>query len=333
MSKEQSTKFMPGVVAQIPVERIERNPHNPRRLFDREPLNVLKESIGKVGVLVPITVYPKVETETNPATDRFVLLDGERRWRCVRELHVKLIPAIVVERPDEVRNILTMFAIHNLREDWQLMPTALKLRVLMDKLQETNERKLKSLTRLSLPQIRRCKILLSYPRVFQNRMLAPPTERLKPDFFIELQRIRAPALDKRFDPWIKRGDIKCVNIILDKYLDEKIKAVTDFRILAEVYRGSVRVGKVGLFYKELERFLADKDYRIEDIHVPGATFEKEYKEVVRSARRLTKQVKELPSEAISANKQVVLVLRRLSKIIQNKLEKGLVEELAYVKSE
>jgi len=333
MSHEQGTKFMPGTVAQIPVKNIGRNPHNPRRLFDRDPLDVLKENIGKVGVLVPITVYPEIETETDPLTDRFVLLDGERRWRCVIELNREMIPGIIVERPTDVQNILTMFAIHNLREDWQLMPTALKLRVLMDRLHETNERKLKLLTKLSVPQIRRCKILLSYPKIFQNRMLAPPTERLKPDFFIELQRIRGPALSNKFGPWIKRGDIKCVNIILEKYLRHKIEAVTDFRILAEIYRGSISVGKADLFYKELERFLADKNYRIEDVHVPGATFEKEYKEVVRSARRLSKQVRELPLEAISANRQVVLVLRRLSKIIQDRLERGLVEDHAYVRAE
>jgi hypothetical protein len=226
-----------------------------------------------------------------------------------------------------------MFAIHNLREDWQLMPTALKLQVLIDKLQETNERKLKLLTQLSVPQIRRCKILLSYPKVFQNRMLAPPTDRLKPDFFIELQRIRGPALEKKFGPWIKRGDTKCVNIILQKYLDGKIQAVTDFRIVAEIYRGAVNVGKVRLFYKELEKFLADKNYRIEDLHVPGATFEKEFKEVVRSSRRLSKQLRELPLEAISANKQVITVLRKLSKVIEDKLEKSLAEAAVYARSE
>jgi len=329
--EEERVTYEPAVVTQIPVDHIERNPHNPRVLFDPEPMKVLFESIRKVGVLVPITVYPKIETATNPRQDQFVLLDGERRWRCVRELGQVSIPAIIVEKPTDIRNILTMFHIHNLRLDWQLMPTALKLEVLMERMNERNERKLAQLTKLSVSQIRRCKILLSYQRRFQNMMLAPPTVRLKPDFFIELQRIRGPALQKRFPPWVKRGDMKCINIMLQKYKNEKIEAVTDFRILAEIYRGSVRIRKIELFYRELDKFLADENRRIEDIDVPGATFERESKEVLRSVRRVLTQIRRLPPEAISADRRIIRVLKSLSKVIQEKLEKALVEELPYVR--
>jgi len=202
----------------------------------------------------------------------------------------------------------------------------------MEKLKERNERKLNELTKLSISQIRRCKILLTYQKRFQNMMLAPPIERLKADFFIELQRIRGPALREKFPPWVKKGDARCINTILQKYLDGKIKAVTDFRVLAEIYRGSVRTNQRELFYSELEKFLADSNYRIEDIDVPGATFEKEYREVLRSARRLLTQIRELPPEAISANKRVIRTLKDLSKTIQDKLEKALVEELPYARA-
>lgn len=259
----------PAVVTQIAVGNIEPNPHNPRRLFDPQPLQILKESIAKLGVLVPITVYPQIKDAANPERDKFVLLDGERRWKCVKELRRETIPAIIVEEPTDVRNILTMFDIHNLRLGWQLMPTALKLKVLMEELNEKNERKLASLTKLTVSQVRRCKILLTYPKRFQNLMLAPPEERLKADFFIELQRIRGPALKEKFPPWRKRGDSKCIEIILDKYLDGIIKAVTDFRLLAEIYRGSLKAKQVKRFYSELDRFLSNKASKIEDINVPG----------------------------------------------------------------
>ena len=52
---------------------------------------------------------------------------------------MQTIPAIVVQRPDETQNMLTMFHIHNVREGWQLMPTALQLKVLIERLKETNE--------------------------------------------------------------------------------------------------------------------------------------------------------------------------------------------------
>ena len=139
------------------------------------------------------------------------------------------VPSIVIATPSPETNILTMFHIHNLREGWQLMPTALKLQDLMEMLDTKNERELASLTRLSLSQVRRCKVLLTYPERIQQMMLAPPSERFKADFFIDLHRIRGPALEKEFPPWVRRGDEKCVDIMIEKYELGIIKAVTEFR--------------------------------------------------------------------------------------------------------
>lgn len=313
-----------ATVTKILVSNIAPNPHNPRRLFDKEPMSILRESIKNLGVLVPITVYPKIEGEVHPTSDQFVVLDGERRWRCVISLKMKKIPGIIVQHPTETENILVMFHIHNLREGWQLMPTALKLEVLMNKLGEKNERKLFVLTKLSIGQIRRCKILLSYPKRFQNLMLAPPTRRLKSDFFIELDRIRRPALRERFPPWTKRGDSKCVELILNKYLNKKIKAVTEFRKLAEIYRGSVRLRKITQFYKALDKFLEDPNSGINSIVVRGASFEKETKEATKSANRLEVQLKSLNTEALASNSELISTLEHLVKLIQDKLDKAMV---------
>ncbi len=270
-------------VASLRINRISPNPHNPRRLFDKEPMEILIESIRKLGILVPITVYEE-------GSARYVLLDGERRWRCAKELKSSTIPAIIIGKPSDEQNILTMFHIHNARQGWQLMPTALKLKTLMDKLKEKNERKLAELTKLSLPQIRRCKILLTYPKSFQNLMLAPPSERLKADFFIELHRIRGPALENRFPTWASRGDSQCIQLLLDKYENGVIEAVTEFRRLAEINRARVRMHKKKRFMRELSDFLDDPESTISDIHVPGASFAKEAKEISRSANRLLAQI-------------------------------------------
>jgi len=44
------TKAKPTLVEIIPVEHIEPNPHNPRRLFDEEPMRILKELTEKLGI-------------------------------------------------------------------------------------------------------------------------------------------------------------------------------------------------------------------------------------------------------------------------------------------
>src|SRR5262249_47496685 len=153
----------------------------------RKPLEVLMESIRNNGILVPLTVYQE-------RTGQFYIMDGERRWRCAELIetdsanpqHV-VIPANVVDRPRPVVSILQMFHIHNLRRQWELMPTALSLKIVMEKLQETDDKKLAELTQLSPPHVARCKVLLSYSDKYQKLMMASdPDKRIKANFFIEL---------------------------------------------------------------------------------------------------------------------------------------------------
>jgi len=317
---------VPASVAHLALASITPNPHNPRRLFDEKPMQILKESIRKLGVLVPITVYMDKPRKGADGDQGYVLLDGERRWRCAQALGLDTIPAIVVERPDDTRNILTMFHIHNLREGWQLMPTALKLQTLMTMLRTRNERKLAELTKLSVSQIRRCKILLSYPRRFQNLMLAPPDKRLKADFFIELDRVRRPARAEKFPPWTSRGDSKSIQVMLDKYMHRVIKAVTEFRNLAEIYRASVAQDRLKEFMREFDGFLSNRDMAIDDMRVQGATFARESKEIRRSAHRLLSQVGALDFESIASDRETVDVLKQLVDVIERKLREALLVE-------
>jgi len=228
----------PSKLAYVDPKQVERNPQNPRLIFPPTSMAILKDSIKKVGILVPLLIYQKKSDE------KYVILDGERRWQCALDLGLDKIPANIIEEPDQIRNILTMFNIHNVREPWRLMPTALKLEVIMRILQEKSDFKLHELTQLSYPTIRRCKILLSYDKKYQDMMLAmgPGEEELvKPDFFIELYPVliqvfrRFPELKRKY----KREDI--IDKLLMKYRRGKerkagepeigITDVTDFRQL------------------------------------------------------------------------------------------------------
>src|SRR5580692_2017178 len=104
---------------QVPIDKIDRNPDNPRLVFRPGELEELQESIRLYGVQVPISVYRE--------HGRFVLVDGERRWRCSLKLNRKTIPALIQEKPDALGNLLLMFNIHALREQWDLLTIALKL--------------------------------------------------------------------------------------------------------------------------------------------------------------------------------------------------------------
>src|SRR4051794_34209526 len=118
--------------------------NNPRHLFDPSPLAELKDNIRTHGVLVPITVYQA------KGSKKYSILDGARRHRCCVELEeggLRLeIPANVVNPPSKIAGLLYMFSIHNFREPWELMPTALALKTVMADLEVEDNKKIKDLT-------------------------------------------------------------------------------------------------------------------------------------------------------------------------------------------
>jgi ParB family chromosome partitioning protein len=78
---------------ELPLDRIDRNPRQPRETFDEELLQDLTTSIEAVGVLQPIVV--------RPTGDRFQIVMGERRVRAARAAGLDRIPAIVRTTEDD----------------------------------------------------------------------------------------------------------------------------------------------------------------------------------------------------------------------------------------
>jgi len=222
----------------IPVDKISRNPENPRLIFNQERLDVLAESISQVGILVPVIVFQEDDGS-------YILLDGERRWQCAKRLNIKEVPANIISKPSKIENILRMFNIHNVREDWELMPTALKLGQVMEVLNLTNERRLSELTSLNISTIRRCKVLLSLSKKYQKALLGGE---FKTDFFIEMDAILKKIEDNIPTLFSKYGRNGLVDLFVDMYKKEMITAVTDFRLFRKV----LDAGKLGLEYTALE---------------------------------------------------------------------------------
>lgn len=229
---------------------------NPRRLFDPDQLEELKKSIREHGVLVPITVYrPKGQR-------KYSILDGERRYRCCVQLeddgHQVSIPANVVSPPSKVAGLLYMFSIHNFREAWELMPTALALRSVMEALHEDDTQRLVKLTGLSEKQVERCKTLLEYPEKYQLLSLDPdPKTRIPSNFWIELKPVldlaerELPDLAKK----MQRNGIS--DAMVDKYRAKKIKSVIHFRRIMEAYE--VAEERQANVIERLRRYISETD--------------------------------------------------------------------------
>jgi len=79
----------PGATVHVPLDRIEPNPHQPRKDFDPEDLAALKESLTTHGLLQPVVV--------RAAGDGYQLIAGERRLRAAKEVGWTEIPVRIVD--------------------------------------------------------------------------------------------------------------------------------------------------------------------------------------------------------------------------------------------
>jgi len=251
---------------EISVAKIDRNPENPRLLFRPAELEQLTESIRLYGVQVPIAVYRE--------RSRFVLIDGERRWRCSLKLNLKTIPALIQDKPSPLRNLLLMFNIHALREQWDLLTLALKLPRVIDLLAKElgtapNERQISERTGLSRGLIRRCKLLMELPQQYKDELLAeldkPKThQKLSEDFFIEMER--ALKTIERALPDIVQNKDRVRRVLIDKYRKGIIANVVQFRQLPKIARAEKVDISVVTARDVLLRVLSRNDYSIEQAY-------------------------------------------------------------------
>jgi ParB family chromosome partitioning protein len=112
----------PGVV-EVAIERIDPNPHQPRRHFDDEQLAALADSIRSTGVLQPLLLRPEPD-------GGYTLIAGERRLRAARLAGLPTVPAVVRPLPDA--RLLEFALVENIqRDDLAPLETARAFRVLI----------------------------------------------------------------------------------------------------------------------------------------------------------------------------------------------------------
>jgi ParB family chromosome partitioning protein len=114
-----------GTAHVIPVDRVRRNPHQPRAAFDDESLVELTASIATHGVLQPIVVRAA-------ADGGYELIAGERRLRAARGAGLTEIPAVV--RESTGNDLLELALVENIqRSDLNPIEEASAFRELIDR--------------------------------------------------------------------------------------------------------------------------------------------------------------------------------------------------------
>lgn len=299
--------------ATVPTDFLRPNPHNPRVLFDALPLKTLEESIQKVGILVPLTVFKA------KGSDQYTILDGQRRWICAQRLQLPEVPINEVTKPTTTQNIVMMFQIHKLRQDWELMPTALKLAVLMQELDEKKDKPLAELTGLDVAAVTRCKKLLWYPKRYQEMMLfADPAERIKADFFIELYPILTDKLISKME-WYKRDTL--IKRFLFKYLNKlsDFRAVTDFRKIKQFTTLARSADQEKEFERKFKEFVFDDKLGISYLEIDAARIHRETGKLVKALGKIRADLQKLEVSEFLGEEELWTELEKFLKLITRKL--------------
>ena len=125
---------------QVPVDKLEPNPQQPRLDFKREELESLADSIRQKGVIQPLIVRRK------PGRDVYEIVAGERRWRAAQLAQLHEVPVVVRDLSDT--EVLEVAIIENIqRADLSAIEEALGFRQLMTRFGHTQEKLAEALSK------------------------------------------------------------------------------------------------------------------------------------------------------------------------------------------
>ncbi len=79
----------------VPISSLIKNKFQPRKIFDKEKLEELTDSIKARGIIQPIIVR-----KSNVENDKFEIIAGERRWLAAQNAGLHEVPIVQVEADD-----------------------------------------------------------------------------------------------------------------------------------------------------------------------------------------------------------------------------------------
>lgn len=275
---------------------IEPNPENPRLIFREKELLDLEASIAENGILVPLTVF------RSASKNSYVLLDGERRWRCAKKLGLHNVPIIVQPEPSQLQNIMMMFAIHNARTDWDPLPTALKLQKLEDLYADTeghtpSESQLAQLASLSRGEVRRLKNILRLPRPYldiirEEQDLPRTKQTLTVDHLLEVTRGAAALERAKVLGEGQREELE--RSLIEKFQGRKLVSTVEPRLLTRMARAVTRDDVPReVVTSSVERLISDPRFTVSEAYDQSVSQAEDEHNLEMLTKRLITKVTEL----------------------------------------
>ncbi len=104
----------------LKVKDILADEHQPRQYFNAKTMKTLMESIKNEGIISPLIVEEM-------GNGKYLLIDGERRFRSAIELGLTEVPVVIEAARDEKDRIVRQFAIQEMHEAWTPIEKAMAI--------------------------------------------------------------------------------------------------------------------------------------------------------------------------------------------------------------
>ncbi len=146
-------------IEEIKLSELRPNPYQPRKSFQEDAIEELKNSILQHGILQPLIVRKS-------SIKGYEIVAGERRFRAAKQANLKTVPVVVREFDD--RQMMELALLENLqREDLNPVEEGAAYQALLRKLDITQEELAKRMGK-SRPHIANHIRLLSLPNDIQD---------------------------------------------------------------------------------------------------------------------------------------------------------------------
>ena len=234
----------------IPVDDIRPNPYQPRKIFNREAMEELSQSIQQHGVFTPILVKKSISG--------YELITGERRWRASKMAGLSDIPAIIVDFDDQ--QMMEIALLENIqREDLNIIEEAKAYEQLIQRLNYTQEQ-LAHRVGKSREHITNTMRLLKLPDQIQDYVIAKKLSMGHARALLgikdekEMIKIAKQAISQGYSVRKVEQVVKKRNAIKEEKPKEDLYIKEAKRVLEEYFQTSISIGthNISIHYEDHE---------------------------------------------------------------------------------
>jgi ParB family transcriptional regulator, chromosome partitioning protein len=322
-------------IIDLPLSKIEVNNLNPRKRFVDTEEDILIESILSKGLLNPIIVFKRKKD------DRYVILDGERRYKAFKKLgknYEKISSHVLEKEPTELENLSMMFHIHNVREEWTdfaiaqtLVKVIYKMGKKLNNLKRQDKLELSKLTSLSEYKINKYLVFYDYPQSIINKFMdnelkedKDKNKGMDPDILGEMH---APIkiIKEELPEFLKKySQEKIIDACVKKKANGIIKTNREFRILKKSLSTIKKEGGVRkeVMYEKLEEFIKVLEVTPQKIFEETSETIYQVDSILKKTEALIKEVQNINLNLITREEKDRMEknLKKLTGLLKNKLK-------------